>query len=111
MNGTSALLRAYVGESDKLEHLPLYKAIVKKAREDGLAGATVLKGVMAYGATAQLRTQDMLDLSSDLSLVIEIVDSADKVEAFKQTLAEMYKKAGCGGLVTVQVVEASQFKP
>lgn len=111
MNGPCAVLKAYVGESDKLGHLPLYKAIVKQAKEDGLAGATVLKGVMAYGVTTQLRTQDVLDLSSDLSLIIEIVDSAVKVEAFKKTLAEMFDRAGCGGLVTVQAVEVSQFNP
>lgn len=111
MNGPCAILKAYVGESDKLGHLPLYKAIVKRAREDGMAGATVFKGVMAYGATSQLRTKDILDLSADLSLVVEVVDSMDKLEAFKQTLAEMYKRAGCGGLVTLQTVNALQFKP
>lgn len=111
MNGPCAILKAYVGESDKLGHLPLYKVIVKQAREDGMAGATVFKSVMAYGATSQLRTKELLDLSADLSLVVEIVDSTDKVEAFKRTLAEMYKRAGCGGLVTVQAVEVNQFKP
>ena len=93
-----AVLKAYVGESDKLEHLPLYKAIVKQAKEEGMAGATVFKAVMAYGASTELRTQEILDLSSDLSLVIEIVDSRDKIRAFKQTLAGMYARAGCGGL-------------
>lgn len=111
MSGPCVILKAYLGESDKLEHLPLYKAIVKRAREDGMAGATVFKGVTAYGATSQLRTTELLDLSADLSLVVEIVDSADKVEVFKQTLTKMYKRAGCGGLVTVQALDALQFKP
>jgi len=111
MNGPCAILKAYVGESDKLGHLPLYKAIVKRAREDGMAGASVFKSVMAYGASSQLRTKELLDLSADLSLVVEIVDSAVKVETFKQTLIKMYTRGGCGGLVTVQALEALQFKP
>ena len=108
---SKATLRAYVGESDKLDHLPLFKAIVKQAREEGMAGATVFKSVMAYGATTQMRMTDWMDLSADLSLVIEVVDEADKILKFKQTVAELIERAGCGGLVTVQEVDAVQFKP
>jgi PII-like signaling protein len=114
MNTTSpkAVLRAYVGESDKLDHLPLFKAIVKQAREQGMAGATVLKGVLAFGASSQMRTADRLDLSADLSLVVEVVDDLEKVSDFKQVVAELFDRAGCGGLVTIQSVdEAIQFKP
>lgn len=106
-----AILRAYVGESDKLDHLPLFKAIVKLAREQGMAGATVFKGVLAYGATSQMRTTDWLDLSADLSLVVEVVDDADKISRFKGSVAELIDRAGCGGLVTVQAVEALLFRP
>ena len=74
ISGQAVLLRVFIGESDKLGHLPLFEAIVKSARDAGLAGATVLKGVLGYGATARIRTAKILDLSADLSMVIEIVD-------------------------------------
>ena len=81
ISGQAVLLRVFIGESDKLGHLPLYEAIVKEARQAGLAGATVLKGVLGYGATARIRTTKILDLSADLSLVVEIVDEeADVVD-------------------------------
>ena len=63
ISGQAVLLRAFVGESDKLDHLPLYEVILKRAREEGLAGATVLKGIAGFGASAQIRTQKILDLS------------------------------------------------
>ena len=87
--GQAVLLRVFVGESDKLGHLPLYEAIVQHARDADLAGATVLKGVMGFGASARIRTQKILDLSSDLSLVIEIVDEESKIAAFQLVLTEM----------------------
>lgn len=101
IKGQAVLLRIFIGESDKLGHLPLYEAIVREARNAGLAGATVLKGVLGFGATARIRTAKILDLSADLSMVVEIVDEAAKVEAFEPTLAGMFKQAGCGGLVTL----------
>ena len=77
ISGQAVLLRVFIGESDKLGHLPLYEVIFKQAREADLAGATVLKGVLGYGASARIRTQKILDLSSDLTMVIEIVDEAE----------------------------------
>ena len=110
--GPKAVLKAYVGESDKLDHLPLFKAIVKKAREEGMAGATVFKGILAFGASSQMRTADWLDLSADLSLVVEVVDDVEKIAEFKQVVAGLIERAACGGLLTVQCVdEAIQFKP
>jgi len=111
ITGQAVLLRIFVGESDKLGHLPLYEAIVKQARDKGLAGATVLKGVLGYGATARIRTTKILDLSSDLSLVIEIVDEEAKVEAFKHTLSELFEKANCGGLVTLENIRVIHYLP
>ena len=109
ISGQAVLLRVFIGESDKLGHLPLYEAIVKKAREDGLAGATVLKGVLGYGATARIRTHKILDLSSDLSLVIEIVDEEQKIEAFQKELSVMFEQAGCGGLVTLENIRVTHY--
>ena len=111
ISGQAVLLRVFIGESDKLGHLPLYEAIVKKARETGLAGATVLKGVLGYGATARIRTHKILDLSSDLSLVIEIVDEAFKISAFQDELSDIFEKAGCGGLVTLENIKVIHYLP
>ena len=111
ISGQAVLLRVFVGESDKLGHLPLYEAIVKQARESGLAGATVLKGVLGYGATAHIRTHKILDLSSDMSLVIEIVDGEDKISSFQNNLSEMFERSGCGGLVTLENIRVIHYLP
>ena len=94
------LLRIFVGESDKLGHRPLYEVIVLKAREAGLAGATVLRGVMGYGKNSVLHTAKILRLSEDLPMVVEIVDSLEKVEAFLPELDGMITD----GLVTLEKV-------
>jgi PII-like signaling protein len=109
ITGQAVLLRIFIGESDKLGHLPLYEEIVKQAREAGLAGATVLKGVLGFGATALIRTTKILDLSSDLSMVIEIVDEAAKVEAFQQQLSRLFEQANCGGLVTLENIRVVHY--
>jgi len=111
ISGQAVLLRIFIGESDKLGHLPLYEVIVKQAREAGLAGATVLKGVLGYGATARIRTTKILDLSADLSLVIEIVDEETKVDAFQERLADLFEQANCGGLVTLENIRVIHYLP
>ena len=99
------LLRIYVGESDRHGHHPLYEAIVLKAREAGLAGATVLRGVMGFGKNSILHTAKILRLSEDLPMVVEIVDSLEKVEKFLPLLDEMI----LDGLVTIEKVKAIQY--
>jgi PII-like signaling protein len=111
ISGQAVLLRVFIGESDKLGHLPLFEAIVKSARDTGLAGATVLKGVLGYGATAHIRTTKILDLSADLSMVTEIVDEEAKVEAFRPVLADMFEQANCGGLVTLENIRVVHYLP
>ena len=111
ISGQAVLLRVFVGESDKLGHLPLYEAIVRKARDADLAGATVLKGVMGFGASARIRTQKILDFSVDLPLVIEIVDEQDKIAAFQLMLSAMFEEAGCGGLVTLENIRIVHYMP
>ena len=111
ISGQAVLLRVFVGESDKLGHLPLYEAIVKRARDADLAGATVLKGVLGFGATARIRTQKILDLSSDLPMVVEIVDEEDKITGFQNTLTELFEEAGCGGLVTLENIRIVHYLP
>lgn len=111
ISGQALLLRVFVGESDKLGHLPLYEAIVQQARDADLAGATVLKGVLGYGATARIRTQKILDLSSDLSMVIEIVDEEEKITRFQTILSGLFERSGCGGLVTLENVRIIHYLP
>jgi hypothetical protein len=111
ITGQAVLLRIFIGESDKIGHLPLHEAIVREGRDAGLAGATVLKGVMGYGATARIRTTKILDLSADLSMVVEIVDEQGKVEAFLPKLSDMFEEANCGGLVTLENIRVVHYVP
>jgi PII-like signaling protein len=111
IEGQAVLLRIFVGESDKLGHLPLFEAIVRAAREAGLAGATVFKGVLGFGATARIRTTKLLDLSSDLPVAIEIVDETARAEAFKERLSAMFEQANCGGLVTLENIRVVHYLP
>jgi PII-like signaling protein len=100
------LLRILVGESDRHGHHPLYEAIVLKAREQGLAGATVLRGVMGYGRHSILHTTKILRLSEDMPMVIEIVDGLEKIDAFLPVLDEMISD----GLVTLEKVRVIQYR-
>ena len=95
------LLRIFVGESNKYGHHPLYEIIVLKAREAGLAGATVLRGVMGFGKGSVLHTAKVLRLSEDLPMVIEIVDSLERIEAFLPTLDQIISD----GLITLEKVQ------
>jgi uncharacterized protein len=95
------LLRIFVGENDKAEGRPLYEAIIRKAREAHLAGATVLRGPMGYGRSCLLHTTKILRLANNLPVVIEIVDSEAKIDAFLPTLDALMT----GGLVTVEKVQ------
>lgn len=99
------LLRIFIGESDHHAGGPLYEAIVLKAREMHLAGATVLRGPMGFGATSRLHTAKVLRLSEDLPLVIEMVDSAEKIESFLPVLDGMMH----GGLVTLERVKVYRY--
>lgn len=102
----AVLLRIYIGESDRWKHQPLYEAIVLKARERHLAGATVLRGPMGFGKSSRLHTAKILRLSMDLPLVIEIVDSEDRIKAFLPELQEMIQ----GGLVTLENVRVIDYR-
>ena len=102
----AVLLRIFIGESDRWHHQPLYEALVLKAREMHLAGATVLRGPMGYGKSSRLHTAKILRLSMDLPLVIEIVDSEEKINSFLPVLDEMMK----GGLVTLEKVRVIDYR-
>jgi PII-like signaling protein len=100
------LLRIFVGESDRHGHRPLYESIVLQAREAGLAGATVLRGVMGFGKHSILHTAKILRLSEDMPMIIEIVDSLGKIEMFLPVLDELIKD----GLVTIERVRVIHYR-
>ena len=102
----AVLLRIFIGESDRWEHKPLYEAIVLKARELHLAGATVLRGPMGFGKSSRLHTAKILRLSVDLPLVVEIVDSDEKIQAFLPILDNMMG----GGLLTMEKVKVIDYR-
>jgi uncharacterized protein len=100
------LLRIFVGESDRWEGRPLYEAIVLEARTRHLAGATVIKGIMGFGAHSRIHTAKLLELSQDLPIVVEIVDAAEKIEAF---LPDLEKMVG-DGLITIESAEILLYR-
>lgn len=103
----ATLLRIFIGDNDRYGHQPLYEAIVLKARELHLAGATVLKSPMGFGHNSRLHTAKILQLSTDLPMVIEIVDDSAKIQAFLPVLDEMMD----GGLVTLERVQVIHYRP
>src|SRR5438045_5679547 len=102
----AVLLRIFIGESDRYQHRPLYEAIVLKARELQLAGATVLRGPMGFGKSSRVHTAKILRLSMDLPMVIEIVDTEDNINAFLPALDDMMG----GGLVTLEKVKIIHYR-
>jgi hypothetical protein len=102
----AVLLRIFIGESDRYQHRPLYEAIVLRARELELAGATVLRGPMSFGKSSHLHTAKILRLSMDLPIVIEIVDSEEKINAFLPALDKMMG----GGLVTLERAKVIRYQ-
>ena len=106
LKGEAKLLRIFVGESDRYRGRPLYEAIVLKAREKGLAGASVFRGIMGYGGHSRIHSARLLRLSEDLPVMIEIVDEAEKIEAFLPVLDEMITE----GLVTLERVEVVWYR-
>ena len=109
IEGEAKLLRIFVGESDLFNHKPVYERIVMEARKAGLAGATVVKGIMSFGASSRIHTAKILRLSEDLPLVIEIVDKENKIEEFIPVLNEIFEEANSGGLITMEKVNIIKY--
>jgi uncharacterized protein len=101
------LIRIFIGESDRYGRQPLHEAIVSKAREIGMAGATVLRGPMGFGASSRVHSAKVLQLSMDLPLIVEMVDTEEKINAFLPLLDEMMN----GGLVTLEKARVIHYKP
>jgi PII-like signaling protein len=100
------LLRIFIGESDKHQGLPLYEWIVRRAREQGLAGATVIRGLEGFGAHSRLHTAKILRLSTDLPIVVEIVDTEEKIQAFLPAIDDAIGE----GLVTLEKVQVRFYR-
>ena len=105
INGEAKLIRIFIGESDRWHGVPLYEAIVRKVREMGLAGATVIRGVEGFGANSRIHTAKILRLSEDLPVLIEIVDKEERIAAVLPLLDEMISE----GLITMERVEIIKY--
>lgn len=111
ISGTGKLLRIFIGEDDRVEGKPLYEAIVLEARKSELAGTTVMKGVAGYGASSRVHTAKILRLSEDLPIIIEIVDTEEKLRAFVPAVDALFEKAECGGMLTLEAAEIVKYRP
>jgi len=109
IEGEAKLLRIFVGESDLINHVPVYEKIVLEARKEGLAGTTVTKGISGFGASSRIHTAKLLRLSEDLPLVVEIVDSEEKIEKFIPVLNDIFEQANSGGLITMEKVNIIKY--
>ena len=107
--GEGKLLRIFIGESDRHQGRALYEVIVRTARELGLAGATVWRGIEGYGAASRIHTAKILRLSEDLPILIEIVDTEEKIRAALPTLDALIEETGCGGLITLERAEIIKY--
>jgi PII-like signaling protein len=109
ISGEAKLLRIFLGESDKVDHVPVYEKIVMEARKCGIAGATVYRGIMGYGGNSRIHFAKFLTISTDLPLVIEIVDGESKINKFIPKVEEIFEKADSGGLITLEKAEIIRY--
>lgn len=110
IEGDGKLLRIFIGESERYQGQPLFSAIIAKARELGLAGATVWQGIAGFGAHSRIHTAKILRLSEDLPIIVEIVDTDAKIRELLPHLDTMMEAAGTGGLVTLEPTEIITYR-
>ncbi len=109
-NPNAKLLRIFIGENDKSGQQPLYETIVFEAKKQGLFGATVLRGVMGFGANSKVHTTKLFEISSDLPLIVEIVDTEEKIRDFTKIVEHLFEQTKSGGLITIEKVEVIRYK-
>lgn len=107
LSGELVLMRIFIGESDKYGHVPLYEALVELLRKEGFAGATVLRGIAGFGAHSIYHTDKLLRLSQDLPIVVEAVDSQEKIDAVMPKIDEMMN----GGMITLEKATVIRYTP
>lgn len=112
IRGEGELLRVFIGEGDSLRGRPLYETIVFALREGGIAGCTVLRGIEGYGAGSRvIHKANLLRLSEDLPVVVEVVDVAERIEKAQEMITHLLEEAGCGVLMTREKVQILQYRP
>jgi len=112
IKGTGKLLRVYIGENDRYKGKPLFEAIVEKLREQDVAGATVIRGIEGFGAGSRvIHTTRLLRLSEDLPVLIEVVDTEERIQTAIGIIEELVNEAGCGSLMTLEKVEIIRYHP
>ncbi len=104
------LLRIFIGESDKSGNRPLYEAIVFEAKKQGLSGATVTRGIMGYGANSKIHTAKLLELSWDLPMIVEIIDTEEKIREFIKIVEQLFDASTSGGLITLESTEVIRYR-
>lgn len=109
-NPNAKLLRIFIGESDRYGHQPLYEAIVYEAKKQGLSGATVTRGIMGFGANSVVHTTKLFEISSDLPMVVEIVDTEENIRDFTKVVEQMFDHSRSGGLITLEKAEVIRYK-
>lgn len=109
-NPTAKLLRIFLGESDKHHQQPLYETIVFEAKKQGLSGATVTRGIMGFGANSRIHTAKLFDISTDLPVIIEIVDTQEKINNFIKIVEDLFEESKSGGLITIEKAEVIRYK-
>ena len=110
LQGEGKLLRIFIGESDKIDHHALYITIVKAAKEQGLAGATVLRGIEGFGANSRsIHTARILRLSEDLPIVVELIDTEEKIAGFLPIVNQLLERSECGAVITLEKVEVIHY--
>jgi PII-like signaling protein len=109
LRAEAKLLRIFLGEADKVKHTVLYDAIVREAKRLGLAGATVWRGITGFGSTSRIRTARILDLSTDLPIVVEIADEEERIDQFLPVLYDLFELAQSGGLMTIENVKVIKY--
>lgn len=106
----TGILRIYVGESDKVHHRPLYEEIIYEARNNGIAGVTAFKGIMSFGASHSIHTMKIFALSTDMPVLIEIVDNIEALDEFAKKVNQLMDKSKKGGLITFQEVSVIRYE-
>jgi PII-like signaling protein len=111
LKGEAVLLRVFTGEADHIGHMPVYECIVKAAREKNIAGATVLRGIMGFGASSIIHTARLIEISGDLPIVVEIVDTENKIQDLIPVIGQLFEQSKKGGLITMEKVNVLFYHP
>lgn len=104
-------LRIYISSTDKFEHTPLYEVIVYAAKKNGITGATVLKGIMGYGASSEIYSNNLWEISEKIPLVVEIIDESDRIDSFIKSIRPYFDKIEKGHIITVDETTVIMHKP